>query len=120
MPPCASLANSFEQPLIQFFPSDPFINFLYSINFTVVVSSTVFILIRVLMDGLEARWFSCWNRCCNLAGRFIVVKAALVLSREELLGLGLDLNLVDGEEKMIFLEKLWIWRIKDLCGVFVL
>ena len=72
------------------------------------------------MDGLEARLISCWTRCCNLAGRFIVVKAALVLSIEEVLWRGLDLNLGDGEEKNDFLEKLWILRLEDLCDIFVL
>ena len=51
------------------------------------------------MDGSEARLISCWTRCCNLAGRFIVMNEALVLSREEVLGLGLELNLGDGERK---------------------
>ena len=32
-----------------------------------------------------------------LAGRFLVVKASLVLSKEEVLGLVLDLSLGDGE-----------------------
>ena len=65
--PCASLENSFEKPLNQFLPSDPFINCLYSMIFQVVVSSTAFILRRGLMDGSEARLVSCWIRCCNLA-----------------------------------------------------
>ena len=90
--PCSSLANSFEQPLIQFFPSDLFINCLYQ-------EFTEFILRRGLMDGSGARLISCWTICCNLAGRFIVVKAALVLSIEDVLGWGLDLNLDDGEER---------------------
>ena len=51
------------------------------------------------MDGSGARLISCWTICCNLAGRFIVVKAALVLSIEDVLGWGLDLNLDDGEER---------------------
>ena len=84
--PCASLTNYFEQPLIQFLPSDTFINCLYSSIFLVVVSSTAFILIRGLMDGSEALLISFWTRYCNLVGRFIVVKAALVFSREEVLG----------------------------------
>ena len=84
--PCAIIANYFEKPLINFLPSDPFINFLYSRNILVVVSSTAFILRIGLMDRPEAQLISCWNRCCNLAGIFIVVKSALVFSREEFLG----------------------------------
>ena len=84
--PCAILANSFEQPLIQFFLSNPFINYLYSRIFPVEVSSTAFILRRGLMDGSEARLISCWTRCCHLLARFMVVKEYLVLSREEVLG----------------------------------
>ena len=61
-----------------------------------MVSSTAFILRKGLMDGSETQLISCWTRCCNLAGRLIVVKAELVLPREEVLGLGLDLNLGDG------------------------
>ena len=84
--PCASLANYFEQSLIQFFPSDSSINCLISSIFPVLVSSTAFILRRELMDGSEAWLISCWTLCCNLSGRFIVVKAELVVSREEVLG----------------------------------
>ena len=84
--PCESLANYFEQPLIQMFLSDTFINCLYSRMFPAVVSGTVFILRRGLMDGSEAQLIYCWNRCCNLARRFMVVKAELVFSREEVLG----------------------------------
>ena len=51
------------------------------------------------MDGSEARLIYCWTRCYNLEERFIVVKAALVLSREEVLRWFLDFNLGDGEEK---------------------
>ena len=83
---CASLANSFEQPLIQFLPYDPFINFLYSSIFTVVLLCNGFILRRGLMDGSEARLISFWTRYCTLEGRFTVVKAELVLSRKECLG----------------------------------
>ena len=82
---CVSLANSFEQPLIKNILSNPFIDCLYSSIFPVVVSSTEFILRRGLMDGSEVRLIYCWTRCCNLAGRFIVVNAALVMSREEVL-----------------------------------
>ena len=84
--PCVSLANYFEKPLIQFFPYDSFINCLYSRIFTVVVSSTAFILRRVLMSRSEVQLISCWTRCCNLSGIFLGVKAELVLSREEVLG----------------------------------
>ena len=49
--PCENLANCFEQPLIQFFPSDPFINCMYSRMFPVVISSTESILRKGLMDG---------------------------------------------------------------------
>ena len=80
--PCASLENSFEQPLIQFLPSDPFIDFLYLSIFPVVVSSTAFILRRGLMDGSGVQLIYCWTRCFNLAGIFIVLKSASVLSRE--------------------------------------
>ena len=84
--PCGSLTNSFEQQLIQFLPSDTFINCSYSGIFIVVVSTTAFILRRGLMDVLEAQLISCWNRCCNLEEIFIVVNEELVLSREEMLG----------------------------------
>ena len=80
--PCANIANSFEQPLIKFLPSDPVINFLYSRIFMVAESGTAFILRRGFVDGSEARLISCWDRCCHLEGRFIVVKASSVLSRE--------------------------------------
>ena len=83
---CESLANSFKQPLIQFFLSDIFINCFYSSIFPVVVSSTASILRRGLIDGSEAQLISCWTRCCNLEGRFIVVKASLVFSRDEVFG----------------------------------
>ena len=76
--PCTSLENYFEQPLIRFFPSDTFIDCLYSNFFMLAVSSTAFILRRGFMDGSEARLISCWTRCCNLVGRFMVVKAELV------------------------------------------
>ena len=33
---------------------------------------------------------------------------------------GLEFNLGDGERKYNVLEKLWIWRLKDICDVFVL
>ena len=99
LPPCASLANYFEQPFMQFLPSNNLINCLYSSIFLVAVSSAAFILRRGLMDGLEERLISCWTRCCYFAGRFIVVKAELNLSRKEVLGWVLDLNLCDGEEK---------------------
>ena len=79
--------------------SDPFINCLYQIVFPVVVSSTTFILKGGLINGSEARLISCWTMCCNFSGKFIVVKSASVLSIEEVLGQGLDLNLVDGERK---------------------
>ena len=59
-------------------------------------TSTAFILRRGLVDGSEARLISCWDRCCNLTGRFVVVKAASVISREEVLGRGLELNLGEG------------------------
>ena len=72
---------------------------MYSRVFFIVVSSTAFILRRVLMDGSKAWFISCLTICFNLAGRFVVVKAELVLSREEVLGWGLYLNLVEGEEK---------------------
>ena len=84
--PCVSLANYFEQPLIQSFPYDTFINCLYSSIFAVVMSSTAFILIRVVIDGSEALLISCWTGCYNVSGRFIIVKAALVLSIKEVLG----------------------------------
>ena len=82
-----------------FLTSYPFINCFYSSIFTVVVSSTAFILRRGLMDESEARLVSCWTRCCNLEVRSVVVKAELVFSREEVLGWGLDFNLDDGEGK---------------------
>ena len=78
--PSASLENYFEQPLIQFFPSSTFINCLYSIIVSVMASGTAFIFRRVLTDGPEARLIYCWNRLFNLVVRFIVVKAASVLS----------------------------------------
>ena len=84
--PCASLTNYFELSLIHFFPYYPFIKYLYSSIFPVVVSSTAFILRRGLIDGLVARLISCWTRCCNLSGICIVVNSALVLLREEVLG----------------------------------
>ena len=77
--PCASLEICFEQPLIQFFPYDPFVNCLYSIIFSVMVLSTGFILRRGLMDRSEARLISFWNRYCNFEGRFTAVKAEFVL-----------------------------------------
>ena len=97
--PCVSLTNDFEQPLIQFYSSDPFINCFYSNIFPIVVSSNTFILRRGLIDGSEARLISCWTRRCKFSGRFVFVKKLLVLSIEEVLGRGLDLNLGDGEEK---------------------
>ena len=51
------------------------------------------------MDASESGLIYCWNRCCNLAGRSIVVKTESVLLREDLLGRGLDLNSGDGERK---------------------
>ena len=93
-----------SNPCSNFFP-DSFVNCLYSSIFLVVLSSTEFILRRGLMDRTKARLIYFWTRCRYLAGRFIFVKAVLVFSKEEVLGWGLDLNLGDGEEKMIF------WRI---------
>ena len=72
---------------------------MYSRIFLVVASRIELILKKVLMDGSEARLIYCLTRCYNLSGRFIVVKAASVLSREKVLGRRLDLNLVDGEIK---------------------
>ena len=72
------------------------------------------------MDVSEERLIYCLTRCCNLAGRFIVVKSSSVLSREEVLGRGLDLNFGDGERKGDFGDKFGIWRFEDLCNVFVL
>ena len=66
------------------------------------------------MDGSEERFIYCSTRSCNLAGRFIVVKSLSVLSREEVLGRGLDLNFGDGERKGGFWDKFGIWRFKDL------
>ena len=43
-----------------------------------------------------------------------------MLSIEEGIRQSLDLNLGDGEIKGDVLEKFWIWRLKDLCNVFVL
>ena len=97
--PFESLANSFEQSSIQFFPSDPIINCLYSSIFLGVASSTTSILRRGLMDGLEARFISCWTRCCNLVGRLMVVKTASVLSREKVIGQRLGVNSGDVERK---------------------
>ena len=87
---------------IQFFPSNPFINCLYSRIFPVVIPSTVFILRGGLRDGLEAQLIYYWTRCYNLEGTFIFLKTELVLSIEEVVGWWLDLNLGDGEEKGIF------------------
>ena len=87
---------------------------MYLIFFLVVASSTAFILIILLMDGLEARLIYCWTICCNLARRFMVVKAATVLSRDEVIGRGMELNFGDGERKGGFWDKFGIWRFKDL------
>ena len=51
------------------------------------------------MDGSEAQFISCWTRYCSLAGRFMVVNIALVLSIEQVLGRGFYLNLSDREIK---------------------
>ena len=72
------------------------------------------------MDGSEEGLICCSTRCCNLAGRCIVVNSSSVLSREEVLGRGLDLNFGDGERKGDFWDKFGIWRFKDLYNVFVL
>ena len=57
--PCASLENYFDQPLIQFLSSDPFINFLNSRIFPVVASRTALVLKRRFMDVSEARLIYC-------------------------------------------------------------
>ena len=90
-------------------------------NVLVVSSRTLLVLRRGWMDGLwvEAQLISIWTRCCTLAGRFIVVKSALSLSREQVLRQGLDLNLGDGGENITFLEKFWIWQLKNICDVIV-
>ena len=74
-------------------------------------SSNAFILRRGLVDRSEERLISCWNRCCNLAVRFILVNSASVLSREQVLWRGLDFNLGDGEKKWYF------WRIFGFDGL---
>ena len=79
--PCASHENYFEKSLIQFFLSYPLINCLYSRMFPVVSLGTAFILRREFMDGSGAQLVSCRTVCYNLEGRFLVVKAVLVLSR---------------------------------------
>ena len=80
-------------------------------------SGTDFILSRVFMDGSEARLIYCWTRCCNLAGRFIAINSASVLSTEKFPRQGLELNLGDEERKCdIFLEVLALTdRIYLIC-----
>ena len=72
--------------MIQLFLSGPFIVFKNVSGSGIKYYFFVLFLRRGLMDGLEARLVSCWTRCFNLAERFIVVKAALVLSRKKVLG----------------------------------
>ena len=102
------------------FPSDPLISCFYSSIFPVVSSRTAFVSRKGLMYESEARLIYCWTRSVNLSGIFIVVKSASVISREQVLRWGLELNLGDRERKGDILENFWLWWFKDLCDVFVL
>ena len=43
-----------------------------------------------------------------------------MLSKEEVLGRGLELNLDDGEKNVIFLENFWIRWLEDICDIVLL